>query len=379
MSPQVPEQTEGHGEEEVVREPTFMKVGPAWEGWTLIQAVRRAFPEMDPRAVLRKTRTGEILLNGRRCRPEHVLHTGDVIRVERLRPAPSRRVVPSRRAESVETPAGSFWIVWEDPHLLVVSKPPRCASHPALGHAGNTLIERIHAYLGVKPEDPFRPALANRLDVDTSGIVLVAKTRPAQRRLGRNLQRGRVRKRYLVLVGGWPDPPKGEIRIPLVRRPDSRDRQRLPPGHPGLRGVLQSALTRYRTVARFRHPLRAALLGVELVTGRTHQIRRHLSAVGHPVAGDRRYGDPGFNRDLADASGLDRLFLHAYRVGLRHPASGEELDLVAPLPGDLVRVLRAFGAADVTDESALRRCTAAEPEGHGGKPFGDPGGPGNGT
>ncbi len=348
MTLRAPEQIESHreGEEDLVREPAFIKVGPPWEGWTLLRAVRRAFPEMDPRAVLRKTRSGEILLNGRRCRPEHVLHAGDVIRVERLRPAPARRVAPLKQAEPAETPAGPFWIVREDPHLLVVSKPPRCASHPALGHAGNTLIERIHAYLGVRPEDPFRPALANRLDVDTSGIVLVAKTRPAQRRLGRNLQRGRVRKIYLVLVAGWPDPPRGEIRIPLVRRPDSRDRQRLPPGHPGLRGVLQPALTRYRTVARLRHPLRAALLEVELVTGRTHQIRRHLAAVGHPVAGDRRYGDPEFNRDMASAGGLDRIFLHAYRVGLRHPASGEDLDLMAPLPEDLARVLRAFGAAD---------------------------------
>ncbi len=346
MSPGAPDRTERHRDGEFVREPAFVKVGPAWEGWTLLRAVRHAFPETDPRAVLRKTRSGEILVNGRRCRPGDVLHAGDVIRVERLRPAPPRRVPPVRQAEPVVTPAGPFWIVREDPHLLVVSKPPRCASHPALGHAGDTLIERVHAYLGIEPDAPFRPALANRLDVDTSGIVLVAKTRPAQRRLGRNLQRGRVRKLYLALVAGWPDPPSGAIRIPLVRRPDSRDRQRLPPGHPGLRGVLQPALTRYRTIARLRHPLRAALLEVELVTGRTHQIRRHLTAVGHPLAGDRRYGDPEFNRHMAAAGDLDRLFLHAHRVVLRHPASGEDLDLKAPLPGDLVRVLRAFGAAD---------------------------------
>jgi 23S rRNA pseudouridine955/2504/2580 synthase len=133
------------------------------------------------------------------------------------------------------------------------------------------------------------------------------------------------------------------IRIPLVRRPDSRDRARLPPHHPKLRGTLQEAVTRYQTDLRFEQPLRSSLLAVELVTGRTHQIRRHFAHVGHPLAGDERYGDPDFNEDLRSVTGLQRMFLHAHRVVIAHPATGESLDLRAPLPGDLAACLTALG------------------------------------
>ncbi len=324
-----------------------LRVGPEWAGWTVFDAVRTAFPEVGPRDVFRKARKGEVRRNRAACLPTDRLREGDLVSVVLLRPARPARVEPTRENEPVVTPAGPFLVVREDPYLLAVSKPPGCASHPALGHAGDTLIERVRAYLGVRPDDPFQPALANRLDVETSGIVLVAKTRGAQRRLGRNLQRGRVHKAYLALVCGWPEPGAGEIRIPLVRRPDSRDRERLPPDHPRLRGVTQRALTRYRTLARLEHPFRAALLEVELVTGRTHQIRRHLTAVGHPLAGDRRYGDPGFNRDMARVCGLGRMFLHAHRVRMEHPFSGEPLDLEAPLPEDLEGCLRALGGSGI--------------------------------
>ncbi len=324
-----------------------LRVGPEWAGRTVFDAVRTAFPEVGPRDVFRKARRGEIRRNRGACRPTDRLQEGDLVSVVLLRAARPARAEPTRRDEPVATAAGPFWVVREDPYLLVVSKPAGCASHPALGHAGDTLIERVRAYLGVGPDDPFQPALANRLDLETSGIVLVAKTRGARRRLGRSLQRGRVHKAYLALVCGWPEPGAGEIRIPLVRRPDSRDRDRLPPGHPRLRGVTQSAHTRYRTLARLEHPFRAALLEVELVTGRTHQIRRHLTAVGHPLAADRRYGDPGFNRDMARVCGLGRMFLHAHRVRLEHPFTGEPLALEAPLPGDLGACLRALGGSGI--------------------------------
>ncbi len=330
----------GGGLERIVR---HLRVGSAWAGKTVYDAVRTAFPDLDPREVFRKARSGEIRRNARRCGALDRLAGGDTVAVELVRPARPRTPSPDREHEEVGTPAGPFRVVREDPHLLVVSKPPGCASHPALGHAGDTLIERVRAYLGVVPADPFQPALANRLDLETSGIVLVAKTRPAQRRLGRNLQRGRVEKAYLTLVAGWPEPAEGEIRIPLPRHPDSRDRGRHPAGHPRSRPVLQDALTRYRTLARYPQPLRAALLEVDLVTGRTHQIRRHLALAEHPLALDRRYGDPEFNEHLRAVTGLGRMFLHAHRVRLRHPAGGGPLDLTDPLPEDLVACLAAFG------------------------------------
>ncbi|GAB4259648.1 MAG: 23S rRNA pseudouridine(955/2504/2580) synthase RluC [Deferrisomatales bacterium] len=322
----------------------YLKVAPGWAGRTLFEAVRQAFPEIGPREVFRKARKGEIRRNGTLCHPLDHLDPGDVLAVTLFREAPPPPAAPLRRDVPVETPAGGFFLVWEDDHLLAVSKPPGCASHPALKHGGDTLIERVRAYLGTRPADPFQPALANRLDLQTSGLVLVAKTRGAQRRLGRHLQQGGVRKLYLALVAGWPEPAAGDIRAPLLRRTDSRERRRLPPGDPRLRGRVQEARTRYRTLERLAQPLETALLELDLLTGRTHQIRRHLAGVGHPVAGDDRYGDPAFNADYRHVCGVGRMFLHAHRVALAHPATGRPLELTAPLPADLLRGVRALGS-----------------------------------
>ncbi len=335
----------GEGDDlELERVVRHLRIGRAWAGRTVFDAVREAFPQVEPREVFRKCRSGEIRVNDRPCGALDRAGEGDVVSVVLFRPARPTVFPAEREHEAVDTPAGPFRIVREDPHLLVVSKPPGCASHPALGHAGDTLIERVRAYLGIAPDAPFQPALANRLDLETSGIVLVAKTRNAQRRLGRALQRGGVAKAYLALVAGWPEPPEGEIRIPLRRHPDSRDRARRPEGHPRRQPVLQEAVTRYRTRARYLHPFPVALLEIDLVTGRTHQIRRHLRAVGHPLALDRRYGDPGFNEDMVRIAGLGRMFLHAFRVRLRHPAGGGMLEVEDPLPEDLSAALRAFGS-----------------------------------
>lgn len=323
--------------------PKNLCIGPAWDGLTAFEVVRRAFPEVPPRDVFRKARAGEVLRNDGACDPRLPVVAGDLLTVVLRCPAPIAAATPLRRAVPAETPAGPFWVVWEDDDLLAVGKPPHCASHPALKHGGDTLIERVRAHLDVTPDAAFQPALANRLDIQTSGLVLVGKTRGAQRRLGRLLQKGVVRKFYLTLVCEWPEPPDGAIRRPLLRRPDTRELARRPPGHPKLRPVLQAAETRYRTQERLRQPLRSALLEVELLTGRTHQIRRHLAGSGHPVAGDRRYGDPLFNADISQVAGLERMFLHAHRVALPHPRTGETLELTAPLPDDLASCLRALG------------------------------------
>jgi 23S rRNA pseudouridine955/2504/2580 synthase len=319
--------------------PKHLKIGEAWRGLTVFEAVRRAFPELTPREVFRKARKGEVQRNAKRCRPLDRLEEGDVVTTVLLRPVKPEKVLPTAVDCLIHTPAGPFRVVWEDSELLVVSKPPFCASHPALGHSGDTLIDRVRAYLGVKPGEAFQPALANRLDVDTSGIVLVGKTRASQSRLGRNLQAGLVEKRYLGLVGG-STAPAGEVSVPLLRRPDSRTRDRRP------EGKLQGALTRFRTLERYGAPLRCSLLDVELVTGRTHQIRRHLTHLGHPLAGDGRYGDPRFNVRLRAATGLSRLFLHAHWIRLGHPVTGERLELTTPLPEDLAACLRSLEASE---------------------------------
>lgn len=338
------------GAEPLVPVPRHLRVEPAWAGLTVLEAVRRAFPEVSPREVFRKARHREILRSERPCHPLDRLAAGDLLTVILfVPPRPAHR--PVLRADAaVDTPAGPFWIVREDEELLVVSKPSGCASHPAHRHSGDTVIDRIRAYLGVASSAAFQPALANRLDIDTSGIVLIGKTARAQSRLGRTLQRGLVDKRYLALVGGWLGPDEGEVRVPLERHPDSRDLARHRTTGAALPAVkIQAAATRFRVLRRLGPPLQCSLLEVELLTGRTHQIRRHLTHVGHPLAADRRYGDPAFNADIAAVAELHRLFLHAARVRLPHPTTGEPLDLRAPLPEDLTAALRSLGAEPPED------------------------------
>ena len=320
-----------------------LQIGEPWAGLTVFDVVRRAFPEVSTREVWRLARGGEIRRDGGRCHPQDRLSAGQVLTVTLRRTERPRHSVPTKEQALVASNAGPFWIVREDPDLLVVSKPAGCASHPAARHRGDTLLERVRAYLEVQPEHPFQPALANRLDIDTSGLVLIAKTRGAQSRLGRDLQKGRLRKGYLTLVGGWPEPPEGEVVVPLERRPDSRDLARHGADHPRCQGRVQAAHTRYRTRERLDRVLRAALLEVEILTGRTHQIRRHLTHLGHPLAGDRRYGDPGFNRAMSEVASLERMFLHAAQMELQHPATDELLRLEAPLPPELVATLAALG------------------------------------
>jgi 23S rRNA pseudouridine955/2504/2580 synthase len=263
----------------------------------------------------------------------------------------------------VTTAAGPIFVVREDEDLLAVSKPPGCASHPALRRGGDTLVERVRRYLGEEgtrgEEGEFRVALANRLDIETSGIVLVGKNRPAQRKLGFMLQRGEIGKRYLLLAAGWIDTGAGEITLPLERHPDSRDLARHRAGRPLPEVKIQHAHTRYRVLARAGHLFRATFVEVELVTGRTHQIRRHFAAVGHPVVMDRRYGDRALNEEAASVCGLGRMFLHAHEAVLPHPRTGRRIVLTAPLPEDLRACLRVLGIAwgENTGEGGEQRKT----------------------
>jgi len=330
---------------ELVASPRHVKIGAAWAGLTLLQAVRRAFPETTPREVFKLARTGELLVNDARADPLGRLAEGDVVRMTLYRP-PRPEEKPLLVADQwVKTPVGPLWIVREDEDLLVLSKSAGTASHPALGKSGDTLVERVRHYLG-ETAHGFVPALANRLDIGTSGIVLVGKNKNARGALGFALQRGRVEKFYLALVAGWVEKEEGEIDLPLEKKADSRDLATYPPGHPRRIGRVQEARTRYRVAARSSQGVRATLAEVELLTGRTHQIRRHFAAAGHPVAGDARYGDREINALLAEAGGLERMFLHAHRVRLDHPATGARLDIRAPLPEELRDTLRSLGIGE---------------------------------
>lgn len=319
-----------------------VRIGREWAGTPLHEAVRRAFPELTAKAIFKMCRSGLVKTSADSVPdPLLPLGEGEIISVTLKRPAiyPDKPVTAENLR--VETPCGPLLIVREDEDMLAVSKYAGCASHPALRRSGDTLIERVRRYLGVAPESDFQPALANRLDIETSGVALVGKNFHARRRLGFDIQKRKVEKRYLALVAGAP-PDSGEITHPLEKKPDSRDLAAYPPGHARLSPRMLAAHTRFTVLARSAAGPACALVEVELLTGRTHQIRRHMAMVGHPVALDKLHGDPAFNASVA-AAGLDRMFLHASRVVLPHPITRNMIQVNAPLPPELAEVLNALG------------------------------------
>jgi 23S rRNA pseudouridine1911/1915/1917 synthase len=217
----------------------------------------------------------------------------------------------------------AFEIAYEDEHLLVVDKGPGVVVHPGRGHADDTLAQLLaHTAAG---GDASRAGIVHRLDRDTSGLLVVARSEEAHRRLQAALARRELRREYLALVDGVPPARSGTIDAPVGR--DARVRTRMTVGGAHAREA--------RTHFELERALAdAALLRLRLETGRTHQIRVHLRAIGHPVCGDPEYGSAG-------RFGLQRQFLHATRLAFEHPFGGESIDVTSPLPEDLVRALQS--------------------------------------
>jgi len=301
-------------------------------GQRLDKYVRRALRDVPLSHVYKMFRTRKIRVNGSRGRPEQLLVDGDKIAI---RGDEEKLLVPAGGAvKKTRTVKYTFHVLYEDEHVLVVDKPAGLAAHPGSGIEGATLVDEVRAYLRVPDDLPpgeFRPSPAHRLDRDTSGIVLTAKTRKAMVRLGELFTEGdEIRKAYLALAKGKMPRPTGVIELPLSEHEQtSRSRDR--------RGVnFQEAVTRWQ-VTSSNHD--ASFLSVRIETGRTHQIRRHLQAMGHPVAGDRRYGDFPFNKEARSRWGLRRMFLHAWKLEIPHPVTGAPLRLESPLPPELAEVL----------------------------------------
>ena len=250
------------------------------------------------------------------------------VRVDDAPRSKSHRLEGGERIE-VELPARSglereeidVRVVWEDEHLLVVDKPAGMVVHPAGRRSGGTLAHGLLA-LGAEGGAEDRPGIVHRLDRDTSGLMLVARSQSAHAALQRMIRRRDVDRRYFALVRGRPHSRTGRIDAPIGR--DRRDRMR----HSLDTDTPRDAVTWFELQELLGE---RALLEVRLETGRTHQIRVHLEAIGLPVCGDPVYGVP----DL----GLERQFLHAHRLILRHPLTGEDLDVSSPLPPDLAAAL----------------------------------------
>jgi 23S rRNA pseudouridine1911/1915/1917 synthase len=214
-------------------------------------------------------------------------------------------------------------IAYEDDELLVVDKPAGLVVHPAPGHATGTLVHGLLGHDVAGGDAPERPGIVHRLDRDTSGLLVVARTPEAHRRLQGLVRRRTLVREYLALVRGRPRSRTGRIEAPIGRARNDPLRQSVDTASP------REAVTHFELEELLRSH---ALLRVRLETGRTHQIRVHLAAIDLPVAGDRLYGVPG---DL----GLLRQFLHAARLAFPHPFTGEPVEVVSPLPADLAAAL----------------------------------------
>jgi 23S rRNA pseudouridine1911/1915/1917 synthase len=221
----------------------------------------------------------------------------------------------------------AYAIVHEDEHLLIVDKGPGLVVHPARGHREQTLSQLLAPLAGGGGAggDPDRPGIVHRLDRDTSGLLVVARSEEAHRRLQAAIAAREVEREYLALVEGRPPARTGTIEAPIGRDPRVRTRMAVggvSPREARTHFTLECALPRF------------SLLRVRLDTGRTHQIRVHLAAIGHPVAGDPEYGSAGL-------LGLERQFLHATRLAFTHPLTGAPVEASSPLPEDLQRALEA--------------------------------------
>jgi 23S rRNA pseudouridine1911/1915/1917 synthase len=256
---------------------------------------------------------------------------------------PLRLVVPEPESlDLAPAPDIELRIVYEDPDLLIVDKPAGLVVHPSAGHSDGTLVNALLARGGAEAFGGIagvrRPGIVHRLDRDTSGLLMVARTDAAQHSLMAQLKARRVKKTYLALVHGEVAAAVGRIEAPIGR--DPRQRTRMAVAADG-----RAATTGYRVRERFPG---WTLLELDLVTGRTHQIRVHLDAIGHPIAGDPLYGTgtsrrgPDLRGEGADGAEPGRLFLHSWRLELTSPSTGALIRAEAPLPGELERVLDAL-------------------------------------
>ena len=239
---------------------------------------------------------------------------------------------PGPVAATVEPEEMELRIAYEDEHLLVVDKPAGVVVHPAPGHSTGTLVHGLVGHAVAGGDEPERPGIVHRLDRDTSGLIVVARSAEAHRRLQSLLRRRDLKREYLALVVGRPRSRTGRIEAPIGRDRTNPLRHSLDTANP------RDAVTHFEVEELLpRH----ALLRVSLETGRTHQIRVHLAAIDLPVAGDPTYGRPA-------ELGLERQFLHAARLAFPHPISEQPVDVNSPLPADLAAALdraRAVGSS----------------------------------
>jgi 23S rRNA pseudouridine1911/1915/1917 synthase len=252
---------------------------------------------------------GRVRVDGQAAAKSHAVRAGELV-----------EVADAEQEAAEETPPAPFSVVYEDEHLLVVDKPAGVVVHPGRGRRTGTLAQALAGRAA--GGDPERPGIVHRLDRDTSGLLVVARSDGIHEALKEQIRKRSVRREYLALVIGRPESRTGTIDAAIGRDRHARTRVSTETDEP------QEARTHFELARALPE---ASLLRVTLETGRTHQIRVHLAAIGLPVAGDPEYGVPAY--------GLERQFLHATRLVFTHPVSGETVDVCSPLPADLQAAL----------------------------------------
>ena len=316
-----------------------LTAGPEHERRRLDQFVAANLaPEYSRSQVARMIKAGLVTLNGGVARASAALHRGDRVEIK----PPSAHAVAT-----VPVAAPEIEVLFADSELIVVNKPAGMTVHPAPGHPHSTLVDALMARFPdlaamVEPDGVIRPGIVHRLDKDTSGVMVVARTPFARTSLSRQFKERTVRKVYVAVVRGRVARDRQEIARALGRDPTERKRMSVRSRNP------REAISGVVVLHRFHDPAApATLVRVSPETGRTHQIRVHLASIGHPCLGDPLYG----GSKGTDESGFARQALHALALAIDHPRTGERLEFVAPLPEDMCQFLASRGL--VPDEAVV--------------------------
>jgi len=314
-------------------QPLVLTIAQSDAGDRLDRVVASHCAELSRTRVQELIELGLVLLNGKQAKDSQKVRPGDVIQVD-AQPRPPLRAEP----ESIPLD-----ILYEDDDVIGINKPAGMTVHAGAGNPHGTLV---NALLGrgldlSKADDPLRPGIVHRLDKETSGVLLVAKNDFAHARLADSFRDRTVQKTYIALVQGVLAEDRGRIELPIARDPNHRTR--MTADRAGLLPDSRPARTDWRVRARIGP---STLLEIRLHTGRTHQIRVHFSALGHPVVGDTLYGaDSELHVGHASMPVLPRNFLHAVKIVFAQPRSGKSIALIARLPGELRDYLQALASA----------------------------------
>ena len=303
-------------------EPFSCKVEKRFHNLRLDQYLAVTFEEFSRSQLSESIKSGTIKVNGVDVKPGYRLKPGDLI---------SGTIEIVSEPLTLQAQDVSFEVIGEDPEYLIIAKPPGLVVHPGSGNVDKTLVNGLLYLYGDLGEvgDENRPGIVHRLDKDTSGVMVVARTKTAHTNLVDQFKNRRVEKTYLALVNGVMVEDSGRIVEPIGRHPVHRQKMAVRERNG------RHAASNWKTKKRFAQH---TLVEVHIETGRTHQIRVHLAHLGYPVAGDHLYGPS------RDHSTFPRQMLHAWKLSFQHPATGQKVDTMADLPEDFETVLAQLGA-----------------------------------